>query len=62
MKTITPQLSGVPETLLITLAARLVAARDNPDLGFVDPAARAVGDALVFDPGRGPSLDRPSWR
>lgn len=56
-----PQLSGVPETLLITLAARLVAARDNPDLGFVDPAAQAVGDALAFDPARFTG-DRASMR
>ncbi|GAA4222439.1 class I SAM-dependent methyltransferase [Sphingomonas endophytica] len=58
---LSPQLSGVPETLLITLAARLVATRDNPDLGFVDPAAQAVGDALAFDPGRFAG-DRASMR
>lgn len=45
----TSTLSGVPETLLITLAARLTAARQNPDLHFVDPAAEAVGRALAFD-------------
>ncbi|MEH3104996.1 MAG: class I SAM-dependent methyltransferase [Sphingomonas phyllosphaerae] len=58
---LSPQLSGVPETLLITLAARLVAARDNPDLGFVDPAAQVVGEALAFDPARFAG-DRASMR
>lgn len=47
-----PALGGVPETLLIPLAARLLAAKQNPDLGFLDPAAQAVGAALDFDPAR----------
>lgn len=55
------KLSGVAETLLIPLAARLVAARQNPDLGFVDPAAARVGAALAFDPARFAS-DRGSMR
>lgn len=54
-------LSGVPETLLITLAARLLAARQNPDLHFADPAAQAVGEALDFDPARFAG-DRASMR
>jgi O-methyltransferase involved in polyketide biosynthesis len=57
----TSTLSGVPETLLITLAARLIAARQNPDLRFADPAAEAVGKALGFDPDRF-SHDRASMR
>lgn len=57
----TAALSGVPETLLITLAARLVAARQNPDLDFVDPAALTVGSALAFDPARFAS-DKGSMR
>lgn len=48
----TTGLTGVPETLLITLAARLLASRRNPDLRFSDPAAEAVGEALGFDPDR----------
>ncbi|PNU02154.1 class I SAM-dependent methyltransferase [Novosphingobium guangzhouense] len=48
----TTGLTGVPETLLITLAARLLASRRNPDLRFADPAAEAVGAALGFDPDR----------
>lgn len=47
-----PALGGVPETLLIPLAARLLAAKQNPDLGFLDSAAEAVGAALDFDPAR----------
>ncbi|RKF17635.1 class I SAM-dependent methyltransferase [Altericroceibacterium spongiae] len=45
-------LSGVPETLLITLAARVVASSQNADLGFVDPAAERIAASLKFDPGR----------
>ncbi|QNQ08444.1 class I SAM-dependent methyltransferase [Sphingomonas alpina] len=48
----TAALSGVPETLLIPLAARLLASERNPDLGFIDPAARVVGERLAFDPAR----------
>lgn len=58
---VTPTLSGVPETLLITLAARLVAPTQNPDLGFTDPAAEQIGAALAFDPARF-SDDRASMR
>lgn len=58
---VTPALTGVPETLLITLAARLVAPMQNSDLCFVDPAAEQVGAALDFDPGRF-SDDRASMR
>ncbi|MCJ2188276.1 class I SAM-dependent methyltransferase [Novosphingobium beihaiensis] len=58
---LTPGLSGAPETLLITLAARLVASSQNADLGFADPAAEQVGAALDFDPARF-SDDRASMR
>lgn len=57
----TSTLTGVPETLLITLAARLIASRHNPDLRFADPAAEAVGKALAFDPDRF-SHDKASMR
>ncbi|WP_206244629.1 class I SAM-dependent methyltransferase [Novosphingobium terrae] len=57
----TSTLSGVPETLLITLAARLLAGQLNPDLKFADPAALAVGKALDFDPARF-AHDRASMR
>jgi len=46
------RLKGLPETALITLAARMLAPRQNPDLGFVDSAAEAVGARLGFDPSR----------
>ncbi|WP_448664617.1 class I SAM-dependent methyltransferase [Sphingomonas sp. CJ20] len=52
MDRVSTALSGVPETLLITLAARLVAHSQNADLGFVDPAAGQVGAMLDFDPAR----------
>lgn len=57
----TSTLSGVPETLLITLAARLIASRQNPDLRFADAAAEVVGKALGFDPERF-SHDKASMR
>lgn len=51
-KSPTSLLAGVPETLLITLAARLMANRHNPDLRFVDAAAEEVGRSIGFDPAR----------
>lgn len=48
----TSTLAGVPETLLITLAARLMANRQNPDLRFMDEAAEEIGLAIGFDPAR----------
>lgn len=45
-------LRGVPETLLIPLAARVLAPRLNADLQFDDPAARRVAAQLAFDPQR----------
>ncbi|WP_395396597.1 class I SAM-dependent methyltransferase [Novosphingobium sp. BL-8A] len=57
----TSNLAGVPETLLIPLAARLIAHRRNPDLHFADPAAEAVGKAIGFDPDRF-SHDKASMR
>ncbi|TCP89736.1 O-methyltransferase involved in polyketide biosynthesis [Rhizobium sp. PP-CC-2G-626] len=56
-----PALRGASETLLITLAARLLARTQNPDLGFADPAAQAIGAALDFDPARF-AADRASMR
>lgn len=57
----TSTLAGVPETLLITLAARLMANRQNPDLQFADAAAEEVGRAIGFDPARFAG-DRASMR
>lgn len=57
----TSTLAGVPETLLITLAARLIANRQNPDLRFADAAAEDVGRAIGFDPARFAS-DKASMR
>ncbi|WP_334185723.1 class I SAM-dependent methyltransferase [Novosphingobium sp.] len=57
----TSTLAGVPETLLITLAARLMANRQNPDLHFTDTAAEEVGNAIGFDPARF-SSDKASMR
>lgn len=45
-------LGDVPETLLIPLAARILAPSLNPDLGFDDPAAPQIAERLAFDPAR----------
>ncbi|SHO61497.1 O-Methyltransferase involved in polyketide biosynthesis [Pseudoxanthobacter soli DSM 19599] len=45
-----PHLHGVSRTLLVTLAARARGAALFPHLGFQDPAAEAVCDALGIDP------------
>ncbi|GBQ94035.1 class I SAM-dependent methyltransferase [Asaia krungthepensis] len=55
------RLTGVPETMLITLAARVLAPRDNPDLGFRDPNAEAIAMSFDFDPARF-RADRKSMR
>ena len=45
-------LGAVSETLLIPLAARVIAPRSFPKLGFSDPAAEAIMARLDADPGR----------
>lgn len=60
-QTMLSTLSGVPETALITLAARILAPKQNPDLGFADSAAEQIASRLGFDPGRF-SDDRGSMR
>jgi O-methyltransferase involved in polyketide biosynthesis len=42
----------VPETLLIPLAARMIAQDRHPDLQFRDSEASRIGAALGFDPAR----------
>lgn len=54
-------LRGVPETMLITLAARVLAPEQAPDLGFRDRTAEAVAARLGFDPSRF-AADRKSMR
>ncbi|WP_025885081.1 class I SAM-dependent methyltransferase [Asaia prunellae] len=54
-------LSGVPETMLITLAARLLAPDHTPELPFHDPSAANVAAGLGFDPARFVA-DRKSMR
>jgi O-methyltransferase involved in polyketide biosynthesis len=48
----TDALTGVSETLLIPLAARMIAPTRHPDLQFRDDEAIRIGAALGFDPGR----------
>lgn len=45
-------LGTVPETLLIPLAARMIAPDRHPDLQFRDGEAARIGTALGFDPAR----------
>jgi O-methyltransferase involved in polyketide biosynthesis len=45
-------LRAVPETLLIPLAARMIAAERHPDLGFHDSEACRIGKEIGFDPVR----------
>lgn len=45
-------LGAVPETLLIPLAARMIASDRYPELGFRDPEARRIGERIGFDPAR----------
>jgi O-methyltransferase involved in polyketide biosynthesis len=45
-------LGVVPETLLIPLAARMIAPERHPDLGFRDVEAERIGARIGFDPGR----------
>src|SRR5690242_21859625 len=44
------KLHGVPETLLIPLAARAYGQRLFPRMGPDDPVSRGVADRLGFDP------------
>lgn len=54
-------LRGVPETMLITLAARILAPEQAPDLNFRDRTAETVAVQLGFDPSRF-AADRKSMR
>jgi len=45
-------LGAVPETLLIPLAARMIAPERHPDLDFRDEEAERIGTRIGFDPGR----------
>lgn len=51
-KLATDALTWVSETLLIPLAARMIAPSRHPDLQFRDNEAVRIGAALGFDPGR----------
>lgn len=55
------RLRGVTETMLITLAARVLAPEQEPDLGFRDRTAEAIAARLGFDPARF-AADRKSMR
>ncbi|MBC3466861.1 class I SAM-dependent methyltransferase [Pseudomonas sp. RW10S2] len=57
----TSKLKGVSQTLLITLAARALAPKHNPDLNFSDPSAEAIAAALAFVPAQFAD-DRASMR
>lgn len=46
------RLTGVTETMLITLAARVLAPRENPDLKFEDPVAEDIARAIALDVNR----------
>ncbi|QEH97778.1 class I SAM-dependent methyltransferase [Gluconobacter thailandicus] len=54
-------LTGVTETLLITLAARVLAPWENPDLKFEDPVAEYVARTIALDINRFKS-DRKTMR
>lgn len=45
-------LAAVPETLLIPLAARIVAPQRYPAFGFADREAKRIADQIGFDPAR----------